>query len=164
MTDEELKTIRKLIPNNYVIFSIKLAQPPAKVQLKSSEWAIITQIDGSSTVQRITDKLGLEENESLSLFYGLYKKQVIQIHEIQSPDKIFASNEFFNHLEATLVKIIGPFANYLIDDVIWELNESREKFVNAKVPLLIESISQEINDEQKSVQFQQEMLTKIKKL
>mgnify|MGYP003566052083 CR=1 FL=1 len=164
MTDEEIKTVRKLIPHNFVIFSIKSIQPQIDVQLKSTEWAIITQVDGVRTVQRITDNLGLKEEESLPLFYGLYKKQLIKIKEIQSPDKIFASEEFFSELESTLIKIIGPVANYLINDVIWELNEKRDRFLKDKIPLLIESISQEINDEQKSVQFQQEMLKKIKNI
>ena len=55
MTDKELKTIRKVIPHNFVIFSIKSTQPPADIQLKSSEWDIITQVDGNKTVQ--IDKL-----------------------------------------------------------------------------------------------------------
>ncbi len=164
MTDKELKTIRKVIPHNYVIFSIKSKQSPTDIQLKSSEWAIITQVDGNKTVQKISDNLGLTEEESLQLFYGLFRKQLINIKEIQSPEKIFASSEFFVDLESTLVKTIGPVANYLINDVLWELNEKRDRFLKDRIPLLIESISHEINDEQKSVLFQQEMLTKIKNI
>jgi len=164
MTDEEIKAIRKLIPHNFVIFTINSEHPPTEVQLKSSEWAIITQIDGERTVQKINDILGLEELEGLTLFYGLYKKTLIQLKEVQSPDKIFASKIFFEQLETTLIQTIGPVANYLIEDVLWDLNEKREKFFKDKIPLLIESISQEINDEHKSVQFQQEMLEKIKQL
>ncbi len=164
MTDKELKTIRNVIPHNYVIFSIKSKQSPTDIQLKSSEWAIITQVDGNKTVQKISDNLGLTEEESLELFYGLFRKQLINIKEIQSPEKIFASSEFFADLESTLVKTIGPVANYLINDVLWELNEKRDRFLKDRIPLLIESISHEINDEQKSVLFQQEMLTKIKNI
>jgi len=45
-----------------------------------------------------------------------------------------------------------------------ELNEEQDKFLKDNVPLLIESVSQEILDEAKKVKFQQEMLKVIKEL
>jgi transcription elongation factor GreA-like protein len=53
-------------------------------------------------------------------------------------------------------------AVYIINDVLWELNETREKFVVEKIPSLTESISREILDEIKRVQFQKDMLKLIK--
>ena len=61
MTEEERKKIRNLIPNNFVIFSVISSQSVTDEQLKSSEWAIVTQIDGVQTVQQIIDKLDLDE-------------------------------------------------------------------------------------------------------
>jgi len=164
MNDEELKTIRKTFPHNFIVFTVNPDNPHSEVQLKSSEWAVITKIDGDKTLQSLIDVIGLKEEEVLGLVFGLYKKALIQIKEILSPNKIYASEKFFEQLEATLATTIGPVANYLIDDVLWEMNEKRENFFKDKVPFLIESISQEINDEQKSVLFQQEMLEKIKRL
>ena len=164
MTDEKRKLIRNVIPNNFVIFSVISSQSVTDAQLKSSEWAIVTQIDGDQTVQQIIDKLDLDEFECLSMLYSLFQKKLIQIQKIQTEDQIYVSSGFFEKLESSLVKIIGPVANYLIDDVMWELSEDRDKFVKDKVPMLIEAISQEINDEHKSVQFQQQMLNEIKNL
>ncbi len=164
MTDEERKIIRSVIPNNFVIFSVISAQAAADAQLKSSEWAIVTQIDGNQTVQKIIENLSLDEDECLSLLYTLFQKKLIKIQKIQTEDQIFVSDDFFNKIESSLVKIIGPVANYLIEDVMWELNESRERFDKDKIPMLIEAISQEIKDEQKSVQFQQQMLNEIRNL
>jgi hypothetical protein len=164
MTDEKRKLIRNVIPNNFVIFSVISSQSVTDAQLKSSEWAIVTQIDGDQTVQQIIDKLDLDEFECLSTLYSLFQKKLIQIQKIQTEDQIYVSSGFFEKLESSLVKIIGPVANYLIDDVMWELSEDRDKFVKDKVPMLIEAISQEINDEHKSVQFQQQMLNEIKNL
>jgi hypothetical protein len=164
MTEEERRIIRSEIPNNFVVFSVISSQAVTDAQLKSSEWAIITQIDGNQTVQQIIDKLDFDEYECLGMLYSLYKKNLIKIQKIQTEDQIYVSSAFFRKLEDALVKIIGPVANYLIDDVLWELSEDREKFVKEKVPMLIEAISQEINDEHKSVQFQQQMLNEIKNL
>lgn len=164
MTEEERNTIRRVIPNNFVIFSVISSQAAADAQLKSSEWAIVTQIDGNQTVQKIMENLSLEEDECLAILYSLFQKKLIQIKKIQTEDQIFVSEDFFQKIEDSLVTIIGPVANYLIADVMWELNENREKFDKDKVPMLIEAISQEIKDEHKSVQFQQQMLKEIKSL
>lgn len=164
MTEEERKIIRKAIPNNFVVFSVISSQAITDAQLRSFEWAIVTQIDGSQTVQQIIDKLDLDEDECLGTLYSLFKKQLIQIQKMQMEDQIYVSSQFFEKLENSLVSIIGPVANYLIEDVMWELSEEKEKFVKDKVPMLIEAISQEINDEHKSVQFQQTMLNEINNL
>jgi len=164
MTEEERKTIRNVIPNNFVIFSVISSQAVTDAQLKSSEWAIVTQIDGVQTVQQIIDKLDFDEFECLSILYSLFQKKLIQIQKIQTEDQIYVSSQFFEKLENELVTIIGPVANYLIDDVMWELSEDRERFLKDKVPMLIEAISKEINDEQKSVQFQRQMLNELKNL
>ena len=164
MTEEERKIIRSVIPNNFVIFSVISSQAVTDAQLKSSEWAIVTQIDGKQTVQQIIDKLDFDEFEWLSILYSLFQKKLIQIQKIQTEDQIHVSSGFFTNLENALVTIIGPVANYLIDDVMWELSEDRERFLKDKVPMLIEAISKEINDEHKSVQFQRQMLNEIKNL
>jgi hypothetical protein len=164
MTDEQRKIIRSVIPNNFVIFKVISSQAVTEAQLKSFEWAIVTQIDGNQTVQQIIEKLDLDEFDCLSTMYSLYKKNLIQIQKIQTEDQKYVSTVFFDKIEKSLVKIIGPVANYLIEDVMWELNESREKFNKDKAPMLIEAISKEINDEHKSVQFQQQMLNEIKNL
>ena len=164
MTDDERKLIRIAIPNNFVIFSVISSQAVTDAELKSSEWAIVTQIDGVQTVQQIIDKLDLDEMECLAILYSLFQKKLIQIQKIQTEDQIYVSSQFFEKLENALVTIIGPVANYLIDDVMWEISEDKDKFVRDKVPMLIEAISQEINDEHKSVQFQQQMLDEIKNL
>jgi len=164
MTEEERKIIRSVIPNNFVIFSVISSQAVTDAQLKSSEWAIVTQIDGKQTVQQIIDKLDFDEFECLSILYSLFQKKLIQIQKIQTEDQIYVSSHFFEKLENALVTIIGPVANYLIDDVMWDLSEDRERFLKDKVPMLIEAISKEINDEHKSVLFQRQMLDEIKNL
>ncbi len=162
MTDDKNKLIRNVIPNNFVIFSVISSQSVTDAQLKSSEWAIVTQIDGVQTVQQIIDKLDLDEMECLTTLYSLFQKKLVQIQKIQTEDQIYVSSQFFENLEKALVTIIGPVANYLIDDVMWEIGEDKDKFVRDKVPMLIEAISQEINDDHKSVKFQQQMLNEIK--
>lgn len=164
MSSDDLDKIKEIIPHNNVVFKINAEKPPTEVNLKSTEWAIITQVDAEKTVQEIIDNLSLTEEEGLPLFYNLIKHQLIEIKELKKEVQDYAPPEFFKSLEETLVKVIGPVASYIIDDVLWELNENRDKFIKEKIPVLIESISQEISDEAKRYEFQQEMLGVMKSL
>jgi hypothetical protein len=162
MTSEEKEQIRKIFPNNAVLIKINPNNPPTESSLSSAEWQVITQVDGKKSLRNIIDILKFEENQGLELFYKLHQKDLIQIVVEAKTEEEIAGDKFFEKLEEVLVKIIGPVAVYVINDVLWELNESREKYSKDKIPLLIESISGEILDDKKRMQFQKEMLSLIK--
>jgi methionine synthase II (cobalamin-independent) len=164
MTEEEIKKIREAIPHNDVVFEIKQDKPETGLDLKSSEWAVLTQIDGMKSVQTILNNLTFSEEEGLRFFYNLYVNGLVAVKDVRKKDQDFVMPSFFTALEEILIKIIGPVAGYIIDDVLWEMDQTREKFLKEQVPILTESISQEISDDGKRVLFQQEMLEIIKKL
>lgn len=66
-------------------------------------------------------------------------------------------------MESVLVKIIGPVAPFVIEDVLSDINLSRTKYPSERVAELIELISDEIHDEVKKIKFQSEMLEFIKR-
>ena len=76
----------------------------------------------------------------------------------------YVSADFIKRLEEILVKIIGPVAPFVIDDVLVDLNTERSRVDKENVPLLTEAISQQITDEDKRLKFQREMLEYIKRL
>jgi hypothetical protein len=162
MTNGEKDQIRRVFPNNAVLIKINPNNPPTESSLSSAEWQVITQVDGKKNLQNIIDSLNLDDNQGLEIFYTLYQKDLIRIVVGQETHEEIAGETFFNKLEEILVKIIGPVAVYVINDVLWELNESRDKYLKDKIPLLIESISGEILDEKKRMHFQKEMLDLIK--
>jgi hypothetical protein len=71
---------------------------------------------------------------------------------------------FFGTLEETLTGYIGPIAAVVIDDVLAEMNKSRDFINRYDVPLLVERISENLDDEEERIQFQSHMLTLIQKL
>ena len=162
MVNGEKEQIRRVFPTNAVLIKINPNNPPTESSLSSAEWQVISQVDGKKNLQNIMDTLKLEESRGLEIFYKLYKKDLIQIIVDQKTNEEIAEEKFFEKLEEVLVKIIGPVAVYVINDVLWELGESREKFQKDKIPLLIESISGEITDDKKRMLFQKEMLEVIK--
>jgi len=162
MTTEEKENIRRVFPNYKVLVKINPDNPPTASNLTLTEWKVIMQVDGKKNLQNIIDELSIGEEESLAILHELYKKNLIEIVVQDDVQEQLAGEEFFQNLENILVKIIGPVAVYIINDVLWELNETREKFVVEKIPSLTESISREILDEIKRVQFQKDMLKLIK--
>jgi tyrosine-protein phosphatase YwqE len=162
MANIEKEQIRRVFPNNGILIKINPNNPPTESSLSSAEWQVITKIDGKKSLRNIIDILKIEEDRGLEIFYKLHQKDLIQIVAEQKIEEEIASEKFFEKLEEVLVKIIGPVAVYVINDVLWELNETREKYLKDKIPLLIESISGEILDDNKRMLFQKEMLSLIK--
>ena len=162
MTLEEMERIRKIFPDNSVIIKINPNNPPTESSLSSAEWQVITQVDGKKSLQNIIDRLSIVKDHSLEIFFNLYEKQLIEIVEEYQSLEEFAGEDFFLKLEEVLVKIIGPVAVYVINDVLWELNETREKLLIENIPLLTESVGKEILDDKKRMNFQKEMLDLIK--
>jgi len=166
MTSSEMEQIRRIFPDNNVIFKLNPDKPASNAKLKSAEWQIILQIDGKKKLQDIIDTLTLSEDEILPLVFNLCQKELLVFDQSVSvaPPQNYVDISFFNQLADTLVNYIGPVASYVINDVLLELNEQQDQFLKEKVPLLIETLSQEIVDEAKRVKFQKEMLGIIKNL
>jgi hypothetical protein len=164
MANLPAENIETILPHEFVVFQVKQLSASSEIQLKSTEWAIITQVDGERTYRDICHNLSLNNEEGRTLFYNLYRKGLISVKDIREPKNEYVSPGFFTSLEETLVRVIGPIATYVIDDVLSERNEKKEEFPKDSALSLIESISLEIIDEVKRVQFQQEMLAKVKKL
>jgi hypothetical protein len=162
MTIFEKENIRRVFPNNKVIIKINPKNPPTASKLSLTEWKVIMQVDGKKNLQEIINDSALGEEESLAIFHELYQKNLIEIVVDENILSRIAGEDFFKDLENILVKIIGPVSMYLIDDVLWELNETRESFIIEKIPSLAEAISREILDDKKQVQFQEEILALIK--
>ena len=162
MTTEEREQIRKIFSNNSVIIKINTNNPPTESNLSSAEWQVIMQVDGNKSLKNIIDSLNYEADQSLEILCNLYEKKLIEIVVEQKKMEDFADAIFFSKLDEVLVKILGPLAVYIINDVLWEMNETRDKFIINNIPLLIESISKEILDDKKRVNFQKEMLDLIK--
>jgi hypothetical protein len=162
MTTFDKENIRRVFANNKVIIKINPKNPPTASELSLTEWKVIMQVDGQKNLQEIINDLALGEEESLAIFHELYQKNLIEIVVEDNIQSRIAGEYFFKDLENILVNIIGPVSKYLIDDVLWELSETRESFIIEKIPSLAEAISREILDDKKQVQFQEEILALIK--
>ncbi len=148
-----------------IIFKLNPDKSTSEVKLKSAEWQIILQIDGKKNLLQIINEVEYDEREVLTHIKNLAEeKLIIQETSPEPVQDVYVDQGIFIKIKTALVDYIGPVAPYVINDVLAELNEDQDKFLKENVPLLIESLSQEILDDTKRVKFQREMLEVIKGL
>jgi hypothetical protein len=148
----------------YSIYQICNGKPPSDIVLKSTEWAVITQLSDKKTVSDIAKILALTVEEAVALFSGLENKGLIKVISTRKPVKKIVSAPFFKRLENELLKIVGPVAPFLIEDALLEVGSGKNDFESEKIAELIEIISDEIADEEKKVEFQGVMLIQLKNM
>lgn len=155
---------KNIVPHEYVVFALSKTKSPSDVTLRSAEWAVITQVDGRKTVKEIAEILALNLDEAFDLFNNLYHKELISVVSTERVSENFVSEKFFEILQKEMTAIIGPVAPYVLEDTLWAMEASKERFKMEKVAELIENLSDEITDSAKKVKFQQVMLGTIKGL
>ena len=150
--------------NRKQVYVLARDKSPTDVNLKSAEWAIITQIDGQKTVEDIEQVLALSQSEAKILLGGLIEKALIELLTEGTSEYQFVDESFFDILKKEYIDIIGPVAPFIISDVLVEHEISKDKLKKETIPELIEVLSDEISDETKKVKFQQNMLKHLKEL
>ncbi len=148
----------------FSVFSLSRDNSPSDVTLRSAEWAVITQLDGHKTIEEIADSLAFSLDEAILLFSGLYSKGLVDFVSADKVKQSLVPIDFFKKVENELVRIIGPVANFVIDDVLWAMDEKKETFQTDKIAELIEAITEEIPDDTKKLAFQKQMLDLIKEV
>jgi hypothetical protein len=154
----------KIIPNEFAVFALSTDKSPSEVTLRSSEWAVITQIDGHKSVMDIASTLALSKEEAIQLFTGLYEKELIEIRSDAPLGADLVPLSVFENMEMELTRVIGPVAPFIVDEALIEMGLTKDKFVQDRLPELVELVSEEITDAHKKVQFQQIMLNYLKEL
>jgi DNA-binding Lrp family transcriptional regulator len=137
---------------------------PATIRLKSLEWAVITQMDGKQSLQKIGETLSLSSNEILEIIDHLESQQVIRPIGKDKSEVNYLKPDFFVRMEKILTALIGPVAGIIIDDVLLHLHVDRESTEVNAAGTVVEAVSAEIDNESKRLRFQQEMLQQIQNL
>ena len=63
--------------------------------------------------------------------------------------------KFFDRMSVALTHVLGPKASTIVRDHVAALGESTERFPKARVPELIEKVSQEISDDNLKIGFRE---------
>jgi hypothetical protein len=148
----------------FSVFSLSRENSPSDVTLRSAEWAVITQLDGHKTIEEIAKSIAFSLEEAIDIFSGLFSKGLVDFISAEKVKQSLVPIDFFKRVENALIRIIGPVANFVIDDVLWTMNEKKETFRTDRIAELIEAITEEIPDGTKKLAFQKQMLDLIKEV
>lgn len=149
--------------NSNLTFMLDPEESPKNHKLKSIEWAIITQVDGKKSSSEIAKTLSLTDEEVKIYFSRLIELKLIKVVE---------NNEIIEYIDSSVIKsvedelvvLVGPVASIVIDDILLDMNKSRENLEKSQVGFFIELIKDEIDDEEKKMKFLEIVLPKINSL
>lgn len=147
-----------------MVFKLAPTGVGTEISLSSLEWGVITQIDGVKTVKEIAGNLALTLDETFQIISSLRKKGLIFFDHQVDVKVEYVNEAVLKKVTDKLMRYIGPVAQYLITDVLTELNLTPDKLPKERLPEFIELLSDEISDENKKINFQREMLSLIKQM
>ncbi len=148
-----------------VIFKLANKELSGEVTLTPATWRVLVQFDGVRTVAEIARALGMEESAVAQVADKLSRSGILQVATGGGgPARPTINGAFFDQLLAEFARVIGPLAEFTLEDEIGSMGESREGFPRDRIPELVERLSQAVPDEARRVKFQQIMLGAIRKI
>jgi len=120
---------------------------------------LFMELDGKKSLAVIAKKTGLKMSSLREAVNKLLKIKLIGpvAEAISAVDA-----DFMDTLKRELSLAIGPLAQILIEDAVNDLGQSWTRFPTRRAPELVESLSREIQREDKRAVFKQAMVRKIK--
>jgi DNA-binding Lrp family transcriptional regulator len=152
----------KFLSQPHVVYKKSEIKSASGLNLRSSEWMVLTQVNGKNSIEEIAEIASMQVPEVTRVLHNLFQLGLIEIYRKEKKEENILDSSFFINIEKVLTKIIGPVAPFVIEDVLAETNQTKSKFPSERVAELIELICDEIQDEQKKILFQSEMLNFIK--
>jgi hypothetical protein len=161
----EWQDIRRFIPDDTVVLSFSPTGESEEVSLRSQEWRVLAQIDGSRSALEITEALRLERKDVLKILSRLIEDGLVRVTEGKpKPMETTVDAVFFERLSEEFTNLMGPIGPVIIDEEIREIGKSRDAFPRDRVAELVERISAAIEDESKKLGFQRIMLDALREL
>lgn len=138
------------------IYQLAIRAVPADLKLCKTEWDVLTEIDGESTIRDIAKKAKMKPNVVKLAVYNLLEEYLIE--QIELPTDIYVDVQEIKKIEVQLIRILGPVAGIVIDDVLADMKLTRSTIKKNDLYMFVETVSNEITDGTKKVQFQEQML------
>jgi hypothetical protein len=157
------QTKNKFLTEPNVVYKKSEIKSASGLNLRSAEWMILTQINGEKSIKEIAAIATMSVKDVTRILYNLHQLELIELYQAEKKEKNTIGLSFFSNMQKVLTDIIGPVAPFVIQDVLLETNQTTNKFPSERIAELIELICDEIQDDQKKIKFQSEMLNYIKK-
>lgn len=142
-----------------LVFRRVVREDTAEYSFDAQMLTLFMELDGKKSLAMISRATGLKLSALRQAASKLLRLKLIE----QAAEAIAAVDaDFMETLKRELSLAIGPLAQILIEDAANDLGQSVTRFPARRSPELVESLSREIQREDKRAAFKQAMVRKIK--
>ena len=129
-----------------------------KYPLDHQMLAVFMELDGKAPLSRIAQKAGLNMSTMREIIAKLMQNGLVEKvdKEIVALDK-----DFFDYLVSHLSLAVGPIAQVLIEDEVYNLGHEISRFPGNRVAELVDNLAQEIRRKEKKAVFLKMLAAKI---
>jgi site-specific recombinase XerC len=121
--------------------------------------AVFMALDGKAPLNMVAQKAGLNMSTMREIIAKLMRNGLV---EKVDKETVTLDNDFFEYLVAQLSIAIGPIAQVLIEDEIYNLGHEISRFPGHRVAELVDNLAREIRRKEKKDVFLKMMATKIR--
>lgn len=142
-----------------MIFKPAVRPELGKLSLDGQMLSVLMNLDGKKTLGQVARKAGISLADIRSVITKL-----IDLGLVESVERMVSlvDREFMDFLIAEMSIAIGPLGEIVDEDGVEELGFSKANFPSIRIAELIIYLSQEIQREDKRIEFKQAMLGKIR--
>ena len=120
---------------------------------------VFMELDGQTNLGVIAKKVGLNMSSMREVISKLLKLNLIE--QIEEKIRIL-ENDFIEYLFAQFSLAVGPIAQVLIEDEVYDLGFDLSQFPAQRIAELIDRLTREIRREEKKALFKRNMINKIR--
>ena len=162
--EKDIRRLSELIPGPQTIFILSPDSPEENISLSRGVWRVLALIDGRNSVKDVCRILNASELSVSKAIYYLYGRKFLRIAALDRPMEATQRDFFFEQMSETLMRHIGPIAPLIIDDALETMGKTREYINQDDLPLLVELMGENFDEEDERVDFQKRMLDLIRQI
>jgi hypothetical protein len=142
-----------------LVFKQAIRGDLGKLSLDGQMLSVLMCFDGKKTLGKVAQEVGLDLAAIRPIAARLIKYKLVERVEaaVNAVDQ-----EFIAFLISQLSVAIGPLGGIVVEDGLEDLGYTKANFPTHRTAELVNLLSQEIQREEKRIQFKQAMLKKIK--
>jgi len=155
--EKEWKTIRAVICSPDIRFSIVVDSGGKDRVIPERQWGVLALCNGMRRASEIAEILGrnvFEVSRTISDMVGMgVLEKAGSVAAPKQRVKATVDGEFFATVETELKKVVGPIARVIMNDTLTAFDESRQAFPKDRAQAFIQTVSDQIAEEQKREAF-----------
>jgi hypothetical protein len=142
-----------------LVFKQAIRGDLGKLSLDGQMLSVLMSFDGTKTLGQVAQEIGMSLGAIRPIVTQLIKYKLIDRVVVEED---IVDQEFMAYLVSQLSVAIGPLGGIVVEDGLDDLGYTKSNFPSHRIAELVNMLAEEIQREDKRVQFKQVMLKKIK--